>query len=128
LSECRLTLIQVVQQLDCYDDGLLIWARARTDLADLTPDCEALVAPGLEDDGVWWQERGLSYVLEVELAKEAIQVWRQWRDGAEPSAAQRCATVIHYALNDAYLEPDADKPADGPQGGGSGTSEHLPTD
>ena len=41
---------------------------------------------------------------EVELAKEAIEVWRQWRDGAEPSAAQRCAAVIHYAVNDAFLE------------------------
>jgi hypothetical protein len=101
----------------------MIWARARTDLADLTPDSEAVVAPQLEDDGVWWAERGLSYVLEVELAKEAIQVWRQWRDGAEPSAAQRCAAVIHYAVNDAYLEIDTDEP-----GGGSGAREHPPAD
>ncbi|HEX8857673.1 MAG TPA: hypothetical protein VGC06_01030 [Actinomycetes bacterium] len=35
MSEGNLTLAQVVQQLDGYDDGLTIWARARTDLADL---------------------------------------------------------------------------------------------
>jgi hypothetical protein len=128
LSEGGLTLAQVVQQLDGYDDELMIWARARTDLADLTPDTEAVVAPQLEDDGVGWAERGLSYVLEVELAKEAIEVWRQWRDGAEPSAAQRCAAVIHYAVNDAYLEVDTDEPGDGLQGGGSGASEHPPAD
>jgi hypothetical protein len=128
VSEGSLTLAQVVQQLDGYDDELLIWARARTDLADLTPDTEAVVAPGLEDDEVWWEERRLSYVLEVGLAKQAIQVWRQWRNGAEPSATQRCATVIHYAVNDAYLELDANAPAGGPQGGGSGTSEHPPAE
>jgi hypothetical protein len=43
-------------------------------------------------------------VLELDVAKEAIEVWRQDRDGAEPSAAERCAAVIHYAVNDAFLE------------------------
>ena len=128
MSEGGLTLAQIVQQLDGYDDELMIWARARTDLVDLAPDSEALVAPQLEDGGVRWEERGLSYVLEVELAKEAIQVWRQWRHGAEPSTAQRCAAVIHYAVNDAYLEIDADEPGDGVQGGGSGASERSPAD
>jgi hypothetical protein len=70
LSEGGLMLAQIVQQLDGYDDELMIWARARTDLADLTPDSEAVVAPQLKDDRVWWAERGLSYVLEVELARE----------------------------------------------------------
>ena len=51
----------------------------------------------------WWG-CGLSYVLEVELAKEAIRVWREHRAGAEPSSAQRYAAVIYYAVNDAFLE------------------------
>ncbi len=36
-------------------------------------------------------EGGPTLVQEVELAREAIEVWRQWRGGAEPSAAQRSA-------------------------------------
>jgi hypothetical protein len=123
LSEGGMTLSQVVQRLDSYDDELMIWARARTDLADLTPDTEAVVAPELEDAEVWWEERGLSYVLEVDLAKEAIEVWRQWRDSAEPSAGQRCAAVIYYAVNDAFLEVDSNEPAAGPQDRSSSTSE-----
>jgi glutamine---fructose-6-phosphate transaminase (isomerizing) len=71
---------------------------------DLTPDTEAVVAPARQDDSTWWEERWLSYVLEVDVAKEAIEVWRQDHDGAEPSAAERCAAVIHYAVNDAFLE------------------------
>jgi hypothetical protein len=46
------------------------------------------------------------YVLEVDLAKDAIRVWRQDHDGAEPSAAQRCAAVMYYAVHDAFLEED----------------------
>jgi hypothetical protein len=108
VSKGSMTLAQVVQRLDDYEDELMIWARARLDLADLAPDTEAVVAPALEDDSTWWEERGLSYVLEVDLAKEVIEVWRQDRDGADPSTAQACAAVIHYAVNDAYLEIGAD--------------------
>lgn len=121
-----MTLSQVAQRLDSYDDELMIWARARIDLADLTPDTEAVVAPELEDVGVWWEERGVSYVPEVDLAKEAIEVWRQWRDSAEPSAAQRRAAVIHCAVNDAFLEVGSDEPAAGPEDRSSRTSEDPP--
>jgi hypothetical protein len=103
LSEGGMTLRQVVQRLDSYNDELMIWARVQTK-DDLTPDTEAAVASAREDDSSWWEERGLSYVLEVDLAKDAIRVWRQGHDGAEPSAAERCAAVIHYAVNDAFLE------------------------
>jgi hypothetical protein len=119
-----MTLAQVLQQLDDYDEELMIWARVRTK-ADLTADTEAIVAPGLEDGVVWWEVRGLSYVLEVELAKDAIRVWRQDHANVEPSAAQRCAAVIHYAVNDAFLEDDGG-PADGPEVEGSATTEHGP--
>jgi hypothetical protein len=47
---------------------------------------------------------GCRTCLKWMVAKEAIEVWRQDRDGAEPSAAERCAAVIHYAANDAFLE------------------------
>ena len=112
MGEGTKMLAQVIERLDDYDDELMIWARVRPDLADLVPDTEAVVAPALEDDSTWWEERGLSYVLEVDLAKDAIRVWRQDHDGAEPSAAQRCAAVIYYAVNDADLEEDAE-PAEG---------------
>lgn len=115
-----MTLAQVLQQLDDYDDELMIWVRAQTK-ADLTADTEAIVAPELEDGVVWWEERGLSYVLEVGLAKDAIRVWQQDHAKAEPSAAQRCAAVIHYAVNDAFLEDDGG-PADGPEVEGSATT------
>lgn len=122
-----MTLRQVVQQLDSYNDELMIWARVQTK-DDLTPDTQAVVAPAFQDDSTWWEERGLSYVLEVDMAKDAIRVWRQDRDGAEPSAAERCAAVIHYAVNDAFLEVDADRPAAGPEDGSARSGEDPPAD
>ena len=46
---------------------------------------------------------GFKYLLEVFLAKEAIDVWSKWRGGKRPSRAERSAAVTHYASRDAYL-------------------------
>ncbi|MGW0736275.1 hypothetical protein [Streptomyces sp. NPDC002851] len=46
---------------------------------------------------------GLDYLLEVFLIKEVLQVWSEWREGAEPDAAERCEAVQYYATHDAYL-------------------------
>lgn len=48
---------------------------------------------------------GLSYVLAVNIAKEVLKVWRQWRNGTVPTVSQMCEAVIHYANNDAFLPP-----------------------
>lgn len=46
---------------------------------------------------------GFKYLLEVFLAKDAIDVWSQWRSGRRPSRAERSAAVAHYASHDTYL-------------------------
>ncbi|MFF9056796.1 hypothetical protein ACF09Z_37320 [Streptomyces erythrochromogenes] len=43
---------------------------------------------------------GLDYLLEVELAHDVLEVWSSWRDGAPPTAAEKCEAVIHYAYLD----------------------------
>ncbi|MFJ1569657.1 hypothetical protein ACIOG8_36490 [Streptomyces erythrochromogenes] len=47
---------------------------------------------------------GLDYLLEVDLVHDVLEVWSSWRDGARPSAAEKCEAVIHYAAYDAYLD------------------------
>jgi hypothetical protein len=105
-----MTLAEVLQDLDAYHNDLTIWAPVRTDLADLTGDTPVVVEHGPQDGATSWRERGLSYVLEVNLAKEVLNVWRQWRNGATPTVGQMCQAVIHYAKNDAFLPPT--KPTD----------------
>ena len=47
---------------------------------------------------------GLSYLLEVWVALDAVEVWSAWRDGRHPTVDDRCEAVIHYAVNDTYLQ------------------------
>jgi hypothetical protein len=46
---------------------------------------------------------GLRYWLEVELIKDVIEVWSDWRSGLVPSLNERLAAVTYYAENDAYI-------------------------
>ena len=43
------------------------------------------------------------YLLEVDLACEAIEVWSAWRGGAKPTPEEATLAVIYYAEHDAYM-------------------------
>jgi hypothetical protein len=45
----------------------------------------------------------LEYLLEVFIAKEILEVWREWHNGQTPSEPQMCDAIIYYAMHDAYL-------------------------
>ncbi|MFD9083235.1 hypothetical protein ACFYYM_35645 [Streptomyces erythrochromogenes] len=47
---------------------------------------------------------GLDYLLEVELVHDVLEVRSSWRNGARPTAAEKCEAVIHYAEYDARLD------------------------
>ena len=49
---------------------------------------------------------GLRYLLEVAVAREAVDVWRAWRPGETPSLGDKLAAIIYYAENDAWLPID----------------------
>lgn len=46
---------------------------------------------------------GMRYFLEVDLVREAIEVWSKWRNGATPTLDEAVAAVIYYGEQDAYL-------------------------
>jgi hypothetical protein len=43
-----------------------------------------------------------SYLLDVAIAKEVLDVWASWRSGATPSLAEAADAVTYYAANDSY--------------------------
>lgn len=47
---------------------------------------------------------GLVYFLEVETAKDVLEVWKHWRAGRDPSEAERIDALLFYADNDAFLK------------------------
>jgi hypothetical protein len=44
--------------------------------------------------------------LEVTVAKNVLRAWSYARLGSVPDLAQRCAAIIYYAENDAYILPE----------------------
>ncbi len=43
-----------------------------------------------------------AYLLEVDLARDVLAVWSDWRSGVVPSPEEAARAVIHYAEHDAY--------------------------
>ena len=102
------SLIEVIDRLDEVDasdrfDPPCIYAEGGPDAA---PGARALVCPGDEKGSfVCPQDPALSYVLEVDLAKECVAVWSQWRGGRRPTPQDKFAAVMHYSRQDAFLPP-----------------------
>ena len=86
------SLTDVVQHLGSLDDDHAIY------VADQSPTADTPAYVGLEGS----EPAGWSYLLEVDLAREVLDVWRNWH-GHEPSREDAVAAVIYYAMNDAYV-------------------------
>ena len=64
-----------------------------------SPHSEAMVC--VEPEGVG-EPAGLTYLLEVSLARDVLDVWTNWRNGRRPTAEEAARAVISYARHDAY--------------------------
>jgi hypothetical protein len=84
-----MTLRDVIARLDEFEADETIFAESAT------PTARAEVAH--EDAS------GLPYLLEVDIAREAIEVWQAWRPGQTPSLEDKVAAIVYYAENDAWL-------------------------
>lgn len=95
------SLLDVIFALASADQEATIYA-ARP----FSPDSVATVCVEPED-GV--APAGLSYLLEVGLACEVLDVWEQWRNGKEPTPEEAVRAVIYYGEHDAYepVQPTA---------------------
>jgi len=69
--------------------------------APWTRDSEAVVTEGGRPPD------GFVYLLEVDLVRDVLTVWADWR-GRPATAAEGADAVIHYAVFDAY-EPIANQ-------------------
>jgi hypothetical protein len=96
MGDFDMTLSDVIARLNEFDDDQTIYVTKNA------PDAEAEVnfPP---DDGSMNSANGVHYLLEVFLAKEAIQVWSEWRAGRLPMLDEKIQAVVYYAENDAYM-------------------------
>src|SRR5260370_35674661 len=63
------------------------------------PQSKAIVRVEPEEGG---DQAGLTYLLEVSLARDVLQVWTSWRNGRQPTAEEAARAVIYYAQHDEY--------------------------
>jgi len=91
------TLRDVVQALDELDDEGTIYTDGSS------PAARAAVVEA--SDGAA-EAAGLRYFLEVALAKDAVQVWSEWRGSARPTLDDKLMAISYYATHDAYLPLD----------------------
>lgn len=97
------TLLEVVSELrdvpvgDGYSAGPTIFAKR-----PWTSSSEALVLRGEDVPEGVTTPSGHHYLLEVDLALEAVDVWSEWRSGAVPTPEEATSAVIHYGEHDAY--------------------------
>ena len=96
-----MTLEELVATLGTIRDDWVIFA---VEEGDLTCSTEVVAMP--EPKGNWRTvdpATGMRYVLEVDIAKQVIEVWKKWGGGS--SSKEYCAAVVHYASHDDYLDP-----------------------
>lgn len=95
-------LIDLIDRINQYDNYSVIFVPKGSKANE---NSEAIVSKIINIDeppGIQTPE-GMKYLLEVELAKEVIQVWKDWRSGKEPSPHEKCQAVLYYSGHDAYL-------------------------
>jgi hypothetical protein len=105
------TILDICKQLGRLDDDAVIYARRVN--GQFAPESEAVVHALLEEDlSVPTQDvaptlsTGMAYCLEVFLAKEASDVWSNWRNGCQPSPFQLAEAICYKANNDAWGPPN----------------------
>lgn len=99
-TENKLTLAEVVTRLEDLDNDLVIYITAGSDWNE-SSDVVVTVEP--DDGSIPANAEGMEYFLEVSVAKNVLDVWQQWRGDREPTLADKCKAIVHYAMNDAYL-------------------------
>ncbi|MDH6115596.1 hypothetical protein P3T36_007740 [Kitasatospora sp. MAP12-15] len=89
-------LISLIAGLDGLDPAAVIYAAKPWSAASMAVLCSG--------DG---PSEVLPYLLEVELAQDAVDAWSQWRAGQRPTEAEKCQAIIHYAEFDAFEPVEA---------------------
>jgi len=87
-------LAELIDAIGEVADDLTIFAENVGEIDDLTPAVAAMDASAAP--------AGMRYLLEVDLAKEAITVWSHWRGRRAPTLREKVDAVLYYASHDAF--------------------------
>jgi hypothetical protein len=87
------SLGDVLERLDSFNACATIY------VADPRPHAGTAVL--ISDDGS--APEGFSYLLEVSIAREVLEVWSAWRGQRAPPREEAVSAVVCYLEHDTYL-------------------------
>lgn len=93
-------LIDIANELESLDDNYVITCSGKP---NWSPDSSASLVLVEEFSEPSNDVFIPNYFLEVFIAKEVLDVWKNWRNERIPTADERCEALIYYAKNDAYI-------------------------
>jgi len=106
-----MTLLDICLRLEEFSQSGVIFAERIA--GDFTPQSRAEVLLLGSDDsrGSVIQlagERcpGLSYCLEISIARDAVEVWSQWHGGQQAGTTERAEAICYKANTDAWGPPN----------------------
>lgn len=88
------SLLDVITELGSAQSGATIYAAV-----PFAPESAAIVQDEPDDGST---PEGLTYLLEVDLARNVLEVWSRWRSGKEPTPREAVRAIIFYGERDAY--------------------------
>jgi hypothetical protein len=89
------TLGSLLDSLEQFNEDLIVFT-----LGDDAVSCNSLVILVEDEDDA---PEGGRYLLEIFLMKEVLEIWKDHRNGVEPTTSQKCEAIIYYASRDAYI-------------------------
>ena len=91
------TLGDVLRSIGEIDDELIIYV-ARDGRPNVSSIVELITL-----DLIGSVNPDFRYLLEVQLAKDVMETWSEWRDGRASTIYEACAAVVYYSEHDAYI-------------------------
>lgn len=92
--------IEVFDNIENLDRESIIFMNS-TDLLSKYTDVYIMHPNMLPNDGK--TPPGLTYILEVDLFRNVLEVWKNARNGKEPTLEEKYRAIIYYVEMDAYL-------------------------
>lgn len=96
----KITLAEIIEQIDNLGDNLTIYAH-KNPVWNIDSPAALIEMDEFEDEEP--EPHGeMDYFLEVDIAREVLEIWRKQRDGRKPTEQEKFEAILYYAENDAY--------------------------
>jgi hypothetical protein len=90
---------QALESLDSFDADQTIYVQSDRPIG---ADSEVVVDFYSDDGEPPPSAAGMTYLLEVSIARDVLRVWSEWRNGGTPSTNEMVGAVVYYAEHDAF--------------------------